>query len=174
MRISTIALLPLIALTVSCGGSSGAATESGPLANRNRFRQPSATTPNRVTPTICRNCQKAYDLDYYVPQGFFVDVLAETETRSYTVHHVLDETRNFELCSDDLTEAQGWEAADNASRAVNGYLVTILTKTLVTSSLCANCLMNTMSATSTTSPHRVTHASSSAVIPIAPVLIAAR
>ena len=43
---------------------------------------------------------------------------------SYTVHHVLDESSSFELCSDDLVAAQALEEADNNSRAVSGYYVT--------------------------------------------------
>jgi len=66
---------------------------------------------------------KAYDNDYHVPEGFYVDERAET-VRSYTVHHVLDESNSFEICSDDLVEAQALEAADNDARAVIGYFVT--------------------------------------------------
>ncbi len=66
---------------------------------------------------------KAYDNNYHVPEGFYVDERAET-VRSYTVHHVLDESNSFELCSDDFVEAQALEAADNDARAINGYFVT--------------------------------------------------
>lgn len=66
---------------------------------------------------------KAYDNDYTVPNGFFVDERSET-ARSYTVHHILDESNSFEICSDNLVEAQALEAADNDSRTVNGYYVT--------------------------------------------------
>ena len=66
---------------------------------------------------------KAYDNDYHVPAGFYVDERAET-VRGYTVHHVLDDSNSFEVCSDDLVEAQALEAADNDARAVNGYFVT--------------------------------------------------
>lgn len=66
---------------------------------------------------------KAYDSNYSVPDGFFVDERAET-TRSYTVHHVLDESGSFEMCSNDLVEAQLLEDADNSARAVSGYYVT--------------------------------------------------
>jgi len=37
---------------------------------------------------------------------------------------VLDDSNSYERCTDDLVEAQDWEAADNASRAVSGYYVT--------------------------------------------------
>ncbi len=66
----------------------------------------------------------AYDPDYFAPAGFFVDDRAETTIRSYSLHHVLDESNSYELCTNDLVEAQAWEQADNDSRAVSGYYVT--------------------------------------------------
>ena len=63
-----------------------------------------------------------YDTSYSVPDGFYVDERSATD-RSYTIHHVLDESSSFELCTDDYGEAMAWEAADNASRAVQGYYV---------------------------------------------------
>ena len=63
-----------------------------------------------------------YDSTYNVPDGFFVDERSDTD-RSYTIHHVLDESSSFELCTDDYAEAMAWEEADNASRSVQGYYV---------------------------------------------------
>lgn len=63
-----------------------------------------------------------FDHSYSVPDGFFVDERSATD-RSYTIHHVLDESSSFELCTDDYAEAVAWEAADNASRSVQGYFV---------------------------------------------------
>lgn len=113
MKHSTLTLLPILVVAAACGGSGSA--ESG-----------KNTTPDDrfvALPSDAEILIKAYDSDYHVPDGFFVDERATT-TRSYTVHHVLDASASFELCSNDLVEAQAWEAADNAARAVNGYYVT--------------------------------------------------
>lgn len=66
---------------------------------------------------------KAYDTSYFVPEDFLVDERADTPG-SYTVYHVKDSSNSYELCTDSFVEAQSWESADNASRAVNGDLVT--------------------------------------------------
>lgn len=113
MKRSTLSLLPILLVAAACGGSGSADPGKTSAAGR----QP-AELPSDIDILA-----KAYDSDYSVPAGFFVDERAST-TRSYTVHHVLDESGSFELCSDDLVEAQSWEADDNASRAVNGYYVT--------------------------------------------------
>ena len=63
-----------------------------------------------------------YDTFYSVPDGFFVDERATTST-SYTIHHVMDDAGDYELCTDDFATAEAWEAADNESRAVQGYYV---------------------------------------------------
>ena len=113
MKLHHLILLPMLVVAAACGGSGsaddskGSAADSGPLAS----------------PGDAEILGKVYDNTYTVPQGFFIDERAET-TRSYTVHHVLDRSGSYELCSDDLVEAQAWEAADNASRAVSGYYVT--------------------------------------------------
>ena len=65
---------------------------------------------------------RAYDPAYRVPPGFFVDDRADTPG-SYTIHHLMDSSLSFEVCTDDYLEAFAWEEADNASRAVNGVLV---------------------------------------------------
>lgn len=114
MRYSTQALVPVIAIAAACGGS-------GP-ADHDKMPQP-AGNQAFVLPSDGEILSKAYDNNYSVPDGFFVDERAET-TRSYTVHHVLDDSNSFEMCSNDLVEAQALESEDNASRAVNGYYVT--------------------------------------------------
>lgn len=114
MRFSTQLLIPVLAAAAACGGSDDATTNDDTV------------TPDRQTYVLPGNAEillKAYDNDYHVPAGFFVDERAET-VRSYTVHHVLDDSNSFERCSDDLVEAQALEAADNDARAVNGYFVT--------------------------------------------------
>ena len=73
-------------------------------------------------PTNSRIAELIYDNSYSVPAGFYVDERATTD-RSYTVHHVLDESSSFELCTDDYAEAMAWEEADNAARSVQGYYV---------------------------------------------------
>ncbi len=110
MKISTLALLPMLAIAVACGGSGTSTADATPPAAE-------------VGASDDEILSKVYDPSYSVPAGFFVDERATT-TRSYTVHHVLDNSHSYERCTNDLVEAQDWEAADNASRAVSGYYVT--------------------------------------------------
>lgn len=117
MKSSTMTLLPLLTITAACGGSG-----SGQPAEPAAASPSTAISVTSVDETAVLN--KIYDSEYAVPQGFFIDERVESTTRSYTVHHVLDASASYELCSDDLVEAQQWEAADNAARAVNGYFVT--------------------------------------------------
>ena len=111
MKLSTLSLLPVLVISAACGGS-GATDTTTPAAAQ--------SAPLLADSDILG---KAYDPQYNVPPGFFVDERATT-TRSYTVHHVLDTSASYEMCTDDLVEAQAWEDADNEARAVSGYYVT--------------------------------------------------
>ncbi len=111
MKFSTLLLLPVLVISAACGGS-GTPDTANP-----------ATAQSAPLPADSDILSKAYDPLYSVPNGFFVDERAST-TRSYTVHHVLDASASFEMCTDDLVEAQALEDADNRSRAVSGYYVT--------------------------------------------------
>lgn len=114
MKIKTKSLLPILAIATACGGS-GSTSEAPPPTSGD----PAA----KALPTNDEILAKVYDPNYSVPDGFFVDERASM-TRSYTLHHVLDPSDSFELCTDDLVEAQSWEQSDNESRAVQGYYVT--------------------------------------------------
>ena len=114
MKIPTHSLLPFLTIAAACGSSGPADTSKNTEAPGNQAY---------VLPSNDDILAKAYDSDYNVPVGFYVDERAET-TRSYTIHHVLDESNSFEVCSDDLVDAQALESADNDLRAVNGYYVT--------------------------------------------------
>ncbi len=116
MRLSHLSLFPVLAIAAACGGS-GAPSEE--IAQP----EPQSATISRV-PDNSEILSKAYDSDYTVPDGFFIDERVETSTRSFTLHHVLDESNSFERCTNDLVIAQAWEQADNDSRSVNGYYVT--------------------------------------------------
>ena len=118
MKISNIILVPLIAVAAACGGS-GSAGSASTAASANALAEP-PTAPN--IPDDGEIAALVYDSSYSVPSGFYVDERSATE-RSYTVHHVLDESSSFELCTDDYAEAMAWEEADNASRSVQGYFV---------------------------------------------------
>ena len=115
MKFSTQSLLPVLAIAAACGGSGS--TDS---ATTQDF---AVGSPANALPSDIVILAKAYDNNYTVPDGFFVDDRAGT-TRSYTVHHVLDSSASFEECSDDLVAAQALEEADNNARAVSGYFVT--------------------------------------------------
>ncbi len=111
MKLSTLSLLPVLVISAACGGSGAAETANQAVAE--------------AAPLLSDSdiLGKAYDPQYSVPPGFFVDERATT-TRSYTVHHVLDASASYEMCTDDFVEAQAWEDADNEARAVGGYYVT--------------------------------------------------
>ena len=114
MRASTCLIAPLFALLASCGGSGGSGTAN-----------PSDSDEGGLSPTTLSDGEilsRVYDPEYTVPHGFFVDARADTQG-SYTVHHVLDASHSYELCTDDYQTAAGWEAADNESRAVRGVFV---------------------------------------------------
>ncbi len=114
MKTSHQVLLPLVALFAAACGGSGSADSPKPPAST------AASGPQLPADAVI--AAKAYDPGYLVPETFFADLRSDT-VGSYTIHHVLDNSQSYELCSDDLVEAQGWEEADNASRAVNGYFV---------------------------------------------------
>lgn len=115
MKFTTPSLLLVLAIAAACSGSGS--------SDPNLSQQNSSTIPAYTVPSDADILVKAYDVNYSVPDDFYVDERAET-TRSYTIHHVLDESNSYEVCSDDLVEAQALEEDDNRSRAVNGYYVT--------------------------------------------------
>ena len=107
--------IPLLSVAAACGGSG---TTDSPTATTGN----SAIGPTSALPGDNEIAALVYDNHYSVPPGFFVDERASTD-RSYTVHHVLDDSQSYELCSDDYAVALAWEDADNASRSVQGYFV---------------------------------------------------
>jgi len=116
VKISQKLLIPTMAFLAACGGGGGAGDTSPP---------PGVTAADTLKTTMPSDIQIArlvYDTNYSVPSGFFVDERAGTD-RSYTVHHVMDTSSSFELCTDDYAVALAWEEADNASRSVQGYYV---------------------------------------------------
>lgn len=113
MKRTSISLLPMLAIAAACGGSGA----SDPAADRTAIAPVSQPDNAEILGLV-------YNADYHVPDGFFVDERTETTTRSYTVYHVLDESNSYELCTDDLVEAQAWEQADNEARSVGGQYVT--------------------------------------------------
>lgn len=116
MRTPALFLLPILAISAACGGSGANSEKVAPVSDNSQYGQ------HWIMPDDNEIMGKAYDSGYSVPDGFLVDERAET-TGSYTVHHVLDESGSFEVCSDDLVDAQALEDADNSARAVNGYYV---------------------------------------------------
>ncbi len=114
MKVSNFILVPLFAIAAACGGS-GSGTPGAPHAE-DQAALPAPSMSNAEIAWL------VYDPDYDVPPGFYRDARAATD-RSYTIHHVLDDSESFELCTDDYQTAVNWEAADNAARAVNGVFV---------------------------------------------------
>jgi len=113
MKTKTKFLLPLLVIATACGGA-GSSTESQ--------TSPTGAADAKLLPTDDQILAKVYDTAYSVPDDFFVDERASM-TRSYTLHHVLDASDSFEMCTDDLVIAQALEQADNAARSVSGYYV---------------------------------------------------
>ena len=104
MKASNVLIIPLFALAAACGGDNTAAATLG-------------MSDSKIAALV-------YNPEYSGPDGFFRDARADTQ-RSYTIHHVTDASGSFELCTDDYQTAVNWEAADNASRAVNGEFVSV-------------------------------------------------
>lgn len=115
MRISTYWLLPLLSVVAACGGSgsSGSGEQDDNAAAVEQF--PNSPGDREIAALL-------YDNSYSSPNGFFVDERADTD-RSYTLHHVLDESGSFEVCTDDYAVAMALEENDNAARSVQGYFV---------------------------------------------------
>lgn len=104
-----------MAIAAACGGSGPGNSPSATANSPSSAQSPAMPSNSRIAELI-------YDTSYSVPAGFYVDERANTD-RSYTVHHVLDASSSFELCTNDYAEALAWEEADNASRSVQGYYV---------------------------------------------------
>ena len=108
-RMSLVLILPVIAACASPGDDQvGAAQPVAPAFH--------------VLPSNEQIINAVYDVEYTVPDGFFIDERAATPG-SYTVHHVRDASATYELCTDDHRQALEWETADNESRAVSGVYV---------------------------------------------------
>ena len=115
MSIRPYLLLPVLVTAAACGGSESPRDTSIPDTSLDSSSGLQLPSDEQILALV-------YDNLYTVPEGFFVDERAGTE-RSYTVHHVLDDSRSFEVCTDDFGVAMAWEEADNASRSVQGYYV---------------------------------------------------
>ena len=115
MSIRAYLLLPVLVAAAACGGSESSRDTSNSDTSINSSSGLQLPSDEQILALV-------YDNLYSVPEGFFVDERADTE-RSYTVHHVLDDSRSFEVCTDDFAVAMAWEEADNASRSVQGYYV---------------------------------------------------
>ena len=114
MRVSTYLLIPLMVVTTACGGAGSSVSTESP-------HNASQSAPSM--PPVAEVLARVYDNAYSVPDSFFIDERAADTTRSYTVHHVLDPSMSYEVCTDDYDVALAWEDADNASRSVQGYYV---------------------------------------------------
>jgi hypothetical protein len=106
-------LLPAALIAAACSGSGERGPETG--GSRAAAGEAALVVETDIAALV-------YDPDYSVPAGFFEDERAGTG-RSYTLHHVLDASGSYELCTDDYAVASSWEEADNAERSVQGYLV---------------------------------------------------
>ncbi len=114
MKASAFLLIPLFTIAAACGGSGSSGpgeAATGELPAKAAF----SMSDGEIAAIL-------YDPGYSLPDGFYVDERADTG-RSYTIHHILDDSASFELCTDDYQTALSWEEADNASRAVTGVFV---------------------------------------------------
>lgn len=115
MKISAYLLIPVLSVAAACGGS-GSGSNGEPASSVDSAAASNLALGDTEIAAL------VYNNLYSVPDGFFVDERATTD-RSYTVHHVLDASNSYELCTDDFAVAMAWEEADNASRSVQGYYV---------------------------------------------------
>ena len=115
VRICKLFLLTIMATAAACGGPGSGDTLPSPADTGISVQAPAPPSNEQIAALV-------YDSAYSVPNGFFVDERSSTD-RSYTIHHVLDASSSYELCSDDYAVASAWEAEDNAARSVQGYYV---------------------------------------------------
>ena len=115
MKVCAYLMMPFCFLVMSCGASGSDDSPTDPKST-------SQIAGVRTLPTDQDTIAKVFDPTYSVPTGFFVDERAST-SQSYTVHHVMDESISYEVCSDDFDSAMALEAANNETRKVNGYYV---------------------------------------------------
>jgi hypothetical protein len=113
MKASAFLIIPLLLSAASCGDSS--AGHDAENATQNSPQAAQAMHDEEIIRLV-------YDPAYNVPDNFYIDDRANSPG-SFTIHHVLDESNSFELCTDDYQSALDIEAADNASRAVSGTFV---------------------------------------------------
>lgn len=106
-------LFPAALIAAACSGSG----DSGPGGD-----DAAVTAEGSVFMPDADIAALVYDTTHSVPAGFYEDERADTD-RSYTLHHVLDASGSYELCTDDYAVASAWEESDNGSRSVQGYLV---------------------------------------------------
>jgi len=104
-----------LTLATACGGA-GSTDTTNPATNI------ANASESGQLPSDAQILAMVYNNAYSVPADFFVDERANT-ARSYTVHHVMDISVSYELCTDDFATAQSWEDADNSSRSVSGQYV---------------------------------------------------
>ncbi len=115
MRICALPICLFLAQVSACGGGTTGSSGDIPATSA------SSELPSQL-PSDDRILALLYDNSYSVPADFFIDERAST-TRSYTIHHLLDTSTSYELCTDDYAVAKAWEEADNASRNVSGTYV---------------------------------------------------
>lgn len=112
---TNLSVIGLYLLCVTaCGGGSGAGISDNVPIN--------VVVEARVWPDDHEVMTKAYDIQYQVPDYFFVDERAFTPG-SFSLYHVKDVTGSYELCTNDYQQALDWEATDNNRRAVGGDFV---------------------------------------------------
>lgn len=80
---------------------------------------PVAAVQTRLFPSDGEILAKTYDPLFQVPDNFLVDERAGT-LQSISVHHVKNDSGDYELCSDDFTQALAWETTDNENAPVPG------------------------------------------------------
>ena len=113
MTILTRWLFPAALLAAACSGSGDSDPDSYGLTVAS---ETAALMPDADIAALI------YDTTYSVPDGCYEDERADTG-RGYALHHVLDASGSYELCTDDYAVASAWEESDNATRSVQGYLV---------------------------------------------------
>lgn len=73
----------------------------------------------RPFPSDAEILSKAYDPLFQVPENFLIDERAGM-SQSISLHHVKNDSGDYELCTDDFSQALAWETTDNENAAVQG------------------------------------------------------
>lgn len=108
MRLQVLGALCCCAFT-ACQGGGGSDAPTLPVT----------AAGERLFPSDSEILSKTYDPLFVVPEGFLVDERAGT-LQSISLHHVKNDSGDYELCTDEFSQALAWETTENDNAPVQG------------------------------------------------------